>query len=300
MTISIIIVNYNTWQCLKNCLKSIKDKVTGIDYEIIVVDNDSQDGSREMLRENFLDVTLICSENRGFGAANNRGVQVAQGRNILFLNPDTLLINNAVKIMSDYLDAHSEVGACGGNLYQADGTTPVNSCWNFYSDVTGAFNLITATFALRTLHPKTHKYNRSKCPLRVAWVSGANLMVRKSVLDQTGGFDEDFFMYCEDMELCYRIHQVGFLIMSLPDAKIIHLEGQSSKGNLIKHPPYGIISKNIFLQKRYPRRWQQRLCKMLFLWGYFNMMLVTRINGRKSLSQSYQYNMKKLFEGMWK
>jgi GT2 family glycosyltransferase len=286
MNVSIITVGYNTRQCLKNCLNSVKEQTTGIDCEIIVVDNDSQDGSREMLREEFHDVKLICSENNGFGAANNLVSKAATGKYLFLLNPDTLLINNAVKILSDYLDVHPEAGACGGNLYNADGITPTNSCWNYFAGIAGAINLITVTLASRIRRPQTHKYNRSEYPQKVAWVSGANLMVRRSLFEQIGGFDENFFLYCEDVDLCYRINQAGFAVVSHPDAKIIHLEGQSSGGSTIVSP-HALISFNSYLHKRYPQRWKRFLCNCLYVVGFFNMMLACIVKGEKKLIRSY-------------
>jgi GT2 family glycosyltransferase len=295
MTVSIIIVSYNTRQCLKNCLNSIREKVIEITYEIIVVDNDSQDGSQEMLRKDFPDVTLIRSENKGFGTANNRGVRKAQGRNILFLNPDTLLINNAVKIMSDYLDTHPEVGICGGNLYRADGTTPANSCWNYFTGISHAINMITMTLASRIIHPQTHKYNHSNYPKPVACVSGAGLMTRQILFDQIGGFDEDFFMYVEDVDICYRINKAGYSVICHPAAKIIHLEGQSSKANTNHISPYEAISHRLFLRKRYPQKWKRFLCKSLCVVGYFNMMLAAICSGRRVLIHSYWHSMTGMF-----
>ena len=116
--VSFIIVSYNTKELLLDCLNSLLQKTTAISYEVIVVDNDSQDGSIEMLADFGEDIRIVSlSENVGFGRANNEGIKVARGRNIFLLNPDTLLINNAVKVLSDFLDEHVQVAVCGGNLY---------------------------------------------------------------------------------------------------------------------------------------------------------------------------------------
>lgn len=122
MDVSVIIVNYKTLQLLVQAIDSILDKTEDIVYEIIVVDNHSQDDSERVVHERYGNrVTyLLLAENVGFGRANNEGLRIARGRNILFLNPDTILVNNAVRILSDYLDSHPDTGAVGGNLYTAD------------------------------------------------------------------------------------------------------------------------------------------------------------------------------------
>ena len=132
MDVSVIIVNYKTSQLLVQAIDSILDKTEDIVYEIIVVDNHSQDDSERVVHERYGNrVTYLpLAENVGFGRANNEGLRIARGRNILFLNPDTILVNNAVRILSDYLDSHPDTGAVGGNLYTADSAAQrfVQSC----------------------------------------------------------------------------------------------------------------------------------------------------------------------------
>ena len=135
MDVSVIIVNYKTVPLILDCLESLRAKTKGITYEVIVVDNNSGDDFQERILERFPEVQCLpLPENVGFGRANNEGLKIAKGRNIFFLNPDTLLLNNAIKILSDYLDGHPQVGACGGNLYDAEmknhpwyGLLPLNS-----------------------------------------------------------------------------------------------------------------------------------------------------------------------------
>lgn len=161
------------------------------------------------------------SQNVGFGRANNEGVKVAKGRNILFLNPDTVLLNNAIKILSDALDTNSKVGACGGNLYNA-AMNPTTSYSLFFPSIFDFFRL-----PVKLYYGKERLHNYTDRKRRVAFIIGADLMVKASVLKETGAFDPGFFMYCEETELCYRIRSKRYDILSIPTARIQHLESQS-------------------------------------------------------------------------
>ena len=125
MDVSIIIINYNTLDMTRACIDSIFEKTSSLDFEVILVDNNSKDNSKDFFEKDKRIIYVYNNDNLGFGVANNVGLKFAKGRNILFLNSDTLLVNNAIKILSDYLDGNSDVGACGGNLYNKD-MTPIN------------------------------------------------------------------------------------------------------------------------------------------------------------------------------
>ena len=223
MDVSIIIVNYKTADLLLAAIDSVFSCTTEITFEIIVVDNDSQDGSKSILYEKYADkvVYIGLSQNVGFGRANNEGVKVAKGRNILFLNPDTVLLNNAIKILSDALDTNSKVGACGGNLYNA-AMNPTTSYSLFFPSIFDFFRL-----PVKLYYGKERLHNYTDLKRRVAFIIGADLMVKASVLKETGAFDPGFFMYCEETELCYRIRSKRYDILSIPTARIQHLESQS-------------------------------------------------------------------------
>lgn len=228
MDVSIIIVNYKTLPLIVNCINSIIEKSSGISYEVIVVDNNSNDNFNECLKENFgnLVVCVPLSENIGFGRANNEGVKIARGRNIFFLNPDTLLINNAIKILSDYLDADSKVGACGGNLYNEE-MKPTHSYSMLLPSIAWELNCCLSGYFEKILWGKNAQFNNTKRIRSVGYICGADLMVKQNVLKQVGSFSDKFFMYYEDTELSYRIKKQGFIIVSIPEAKIQHLEGKS-------------------------------------------------------------------------
>lgn len=227
MDVSIIYVNYKTKHLVLNSINSVRRWATGLLYEIIIVDNESSDGLVEEINSIYPDVVVIeAGENLGFGRANNLGIKVAKGEVVLFLNPDTLLVNNAVKILFDYLHGDRNAGACGGNLLSED-MQPNVSFGRLFPSFTEE---ILSIFYLRPLllrESKSGYFNYTGKPMQVASIVGADLMVKRDVLNITGYFYPDFFMNYEETELCYRIKKAGYKIVSVPDARIIHLEGKS-------------------------------------------------------------------------
>ena len=229
MEVSVIIVNYKTTGLIVNCISSIRNFTKNISYEIIVVDNDSKDNCRETLMHVFPDeniVFLSLDSNEGFGRANNHGFKVAKGRNILCLNPDTVIINNAIKVMSDYLDKHYDVGACGGNLFD-ENMLPAHSFCRLLPSVEMELHTLTFRKFEKLVYCGNTDFNHTGHPLPVGYITGADLMLKREVLDKVGCFDPSFFMYYEETDLCFRIAHNGYKIISLPDAKIQHLEGRS-------------------------------------------------------------------------
>lgn len=226
--VSVIIVNYKTANLVVDCISSIRVKTSGVSYEVIVVDNNSGDGIDRTMAEHFGDSVkvVMLPENIGFGRANNEGFKAASGRNLLCLNPDTLLRNNAIAILSQYLDEHEDVGAVGGNLYCADGS-PAWSMGRMYPGIMDELSGLTVSRLGKLLYGSSTMFNHSGHPLEVAWVLGADLMVKSSVIKKTGGFDPAFFMFSEDVDLCWQIHDLGLKVVSVPDAEITHLEGKS-------------------------------------------------------------------------
>ena len=232
MDISVIIVNYNTKELIKNCLKSVFEKTNGVDFEVYVVDNNSHDGSCEMIEQEFPQVKLLKNkENKGFGAANNIAIRESRTKYVFLLNSDTVLLNNAVKIFFDFMEKpeNQKVSCCGGNLYKEDLT---------YGFSYGNFPTVESVFFKRFyLHKFFKDYYRKKFNQgetestkfikEVDYVSGANMFLRKSVLDEVGLFDENFFLYYEETELTYRMHKNGYKSVIIPDAQILHLTGAS-------------------------------------------------------------------------
>jgi len=249
ISVSIIFVNYNTVSYLCKSIDSVLDKTQLIDFEIIVVDNNSIDHSKEIIHNKYGTkvIYLPLSENIGFGRANNEGIKIARGRNIFLLNPDTILINNAVKILSDFLDQHVEVGVCGGNLYD-ENENPTISFVRILPSIKEELDQFFFYLPSRIRYGKNKNFNYTKKNINVKAVIGADMMIRKKVLEETGVFDPDFFMYHEELELCHRISKANYKIKSVPDAKIIHLEGKSLSCDLEKRKKM-LNARKLFYKK---------------------------------------------------
>lgn len=226
--VSIIIVNYKTINLLTAAVDSIIAKSIDISYEIIVVDNNSGDNSAQIIQERYNQnvVYIQLVENVGFGRANNEGIQIAKGRNILFLNPDVILLNNAIKILSNFLDKHANVGVVGGNLYTKEGKPNV-SFNRVLPSIFDEIDQASLRIFSRLRFGKNNFFNYTQYPLNVGFIVGADMMVPKSVLNEVGIFDPAFFMYYEETELTWRIRHAGYKIINVPQSHIIHLEGQS-------------------------------------------------------------------------
>ena len=235
MDVSIIIVNYHSAGMVIDCVNSIYDKTEGISYEIIVVDNASGDGSVERLSAEFGDrIKLIASpENLGFGKANNLGAVQASGKYLFLLNPDTILINNAIGILYGYMESNPHVGVAGGNLYSPE-MVPTPSFCRIFDDLAmekkhASWGELLGARILAKLRIGRNKplseFNHTQCPQKVAYIFGADMMLSRALFEQVKGFDPDFFMYGEEEELTWRITKLGCDVMCVPQAKIIHLEG---------------------------------------------------------------------------
>ena len=276
MDVSIIYVNYKTAQLIIDSICSVKQLTSGIEYEIIVVDNNSDDNSEELIHAVAPEVTYIRSkENIGFGRANNLAASLAKGDYIFFLNPDTILQNNAISVLVTYLTNNPTVGACGGNLVDEE-LSPANSFARFFpsyfEEVLNIFYLNRATWSAS----RSKNYNHTTSPLSVASIVGADLMIPRKVLDSVGWFDPDFFMNFEETELCFRIKKAGYAIISLPSAQIIHLEGKSSYISASRLERF-FHGQYIFFFKRYGIRGAKRLnqiiqLKCTFRWWCFYML----------------------------
>lgn len=246
--LSIIIVNYNTADLLLQTIRSVIETVRAA-YEVIVVDNASTDNSCQLVGKTYGDRVRWIQrlDNAGFGVANNDGILHASGQYILFLNPDTIALPQAIDVLLNYLKENPRVGACGGNLLTQDRHHQL-SYWTLFPGVRyecSAF--FTDWFLRRRLHGN-QEWNATGHPMPVAHICGADLMVRKEVVDRIGLFDPDFFLFYEETDLCCRIQQAGYEVMSVPQAEIIHLESQTI-GSLMNRLPYMMTSRNIYLRK---------------------------------------------------
>ena len=232
MDVSVIIVNWNTKEILRDCLESVYEQAGDIDFEVIVIDNASTDGSVEMIRSDFKRVVLLeNAQNNGFAAANNQGMAVAKGRYVLLLNSDTVVLDGAIAKTVGFADAHPRAGVIGCRVLNPDGTLQP-TCFMFPS----ILNMFLSSTYLYKLFPGSRFFGRE---LMTWWdrsdvrqvdvVTGCFMLVRREAIDQVGVMDERFFMYAEETDWCYRFRKNGWEVMFAPVGEIVHLGGGSSR-----------------------------------------------------------------------
>ncbi len=231
MDLSIIIVNWKSIAYLRDCLRSIDYHANGITFEIIVVDNASGDGCPEILADEFPTVRCIASaENLGFAGANNLGVQHARGRNLLFLNPDTVIMANALQAMMSTLDSRADAGAVGVMLLNSDFSVQTCCVQSFPT----ILNQVLDAEALRKCFPRSRLwgmqalFDGDAATASVDSISGACLMIKDGTFAEVGGFSTDYFMYAEDVDLCFRVKKAGHRNYLVSSARVVHHGGRSS------------------------------------------------------------------------
>lgn len=223
MDLSIIILSYNTQEILINCLKSIFSEKVNLKFEVIVVDNASSDGSVEAVKQKFPNVILIKNqENLGYAKGNNQGFKKSKGKYVLFLNSDTLVKGQALKILVDYLESCPNVQAVGPKLLNKDGT--IQSSVGYFPSLSVVFNMLFLEHfgggkSVRTFFDWEKEAD---------WLMGAALLVRREIFEKIRGFDEQIFMYYDEVEFCFRLKKEGYKIFYYPRAEIIHLWQKSS------------------------------------------------------------------------
>lgn len=253
MDVSVIIVNYNTKLLLGDCIKSIYEYTSEIEYEILVVDNNSEDGSCSMIKECFPNVYLIESkENLGFGRANNLASEQAKGKYLFYLNSDTLLRNNSIKIFFDFAESYDgKIGALGAILKRSDNT----NCHSYGKFITMGSELkdVLSKYLRFLKNNDFQQPNSVTEPLHVDYITGADLFIPHKVYNDLGGFDPRFFMYCEEVDWQKRMADSNFDRIIIDGPLIIHLEGGSDQGksriwsaNRLKNIQ---CSKKIYLSK---------------------------------------------------
>jgi GT2 family glycosyltransferase len=230
--VSVIVVSYNTRDLTAACLHSVLSESADIACELIVVDNASSDGSAEMVAAEFPDVHLIANtENVGFAKANNQAFQLARGRYLLLLNPDTLVVNDAIARTVEFADSMTGAGVIGCRVLWPDGEQS-RSLYRFRRLRDVALNLFVPnrlTKGSSLLGGARYAGIDLDRVQDVEVVAGCFMLVRSEILDQVGGMDEDFFMYGEESEWCFRIRKAGWSVLYFPGARIVHLGGQSTK-----------------------------------------------------------------------
>lgn len=267
MDVSIIIVNYNTRHMTEECIESVFQKTTGLDFEVILVDNASTDDSKEYFSQRK-DITYIYSEeNLGFGRANNLGYKYATGRHIFLLNSDTLLLNNAILLLSRYLDSetarHESVGCVGCQLVDGN-DIPTWSGGSFPSISEFWKYILHYTFwEIYRPNQDTKPYNQIT---NVDYITGADLLIRREVIEECRLFDADFFMYYEETEMQFRYNRAGYRCRIIVTPKIKHLVGGSYKrqGHSLRGIIRSLPSRYIYCRKTMPV-WKYRLVAFMHL-----------------------------------
>jgi N-acetylglucosaminyl-diphospho-decaprenol L-rhamnosyltransferase len=240
--LSIIIVNYNTRDYLARCLVSVAG-ITGISAEIIVVDNASGDLSVAMVKERFPETVLISNAgNLGFAKANNQATAVSKGRYLYFLNPDAEVQKGAIAAMISHMEMHPDIGLAGTRLVNPDGS---------------------AQPSVESRYPGQKHAETEMAGLKgkIAWVLGASMIARRMAIESVGGFNEDFFLYGEEQDLCLRLRKAGWVIGYIPDAVVLHWGGKSERDHL----PADVWEKKfraelIFYRSHYSGRAVRRIC----------------------------------------
>jgi N-acetylglucosaminyl-diphospho-decaprenol L-rhamnosyltransferase len=255
LDLSIVIVNWNTRDLLRDCLESVYASEGRFAFETIVVDNCSHDDSADMVRQEFHHVHLIESEtNGGYAYANNLGLRRLQARYYLLLNPDTVLPPNALQDMLAFMDAHSEAGMAGPKLVMADGELDL-ACRRSFPTIGNSFCKL---FGLSRLFPKSERFGRYNLTYldpgemaEVDSVVGAFMMVRREVIEQVGLLDEEYFMYGEDLDWALRAKQAGWKVYYCPHVTVLHYKRQASKQNPEKAHYEFWRAMHIFYRKHY-------------------------------------------------
>ena len=228
--VSVIIVSYNVIKFLQKCLESLYKTPTEVKFEVLVVDNNSTDGSAEMIQLNFPLVHWIQNDhNKGFAAANNQAIMQSSGRYIWMLNPDTILVDDALSPLVNLLDENPQAAVCGSRLLNHDYSLQP-SCYPFPTLGREFWRLFHLDLIRKIAEYPMHQWDLDK-PVEVDNIQGASLLLRRAFLDQIGLLDDSFFMYTEEVDLNYRLKKAGWKIYWEPRSKIIHYGGQSTKLN---------------------------------------------------------------------
>lgn len=254
MDVSIVIVNYKTRGMVKQGLKSIRAARLRLDYEVFAVDNGSDDGLPQMIREEFPEVRLIALEkNLGFAAGNNQAIRKAKGKYVFILNPDAMIDPGAVEALFAYMEAHPEIGVLGPKLVRPDGTRQESTHrfptpWIPVYRRTPLGKLARAKEALDryVMHGET-----GEAPMEVDWMEGAALFVRRAAIEKVGMFDERFFVYFEDADWCRRFWLSGWKVVYYPAAEIIHYHRRESADALWFLAPFTNKVSRIHISSAY-------------------------------------------------
>lgn len=266
ITVSVVIVSFNTREILRECLTTLIETAGKLSYETIVVDNASQDGSADMVAEAFPQVQLIRSEvNLGFAAANNRGFAVAQGHYIVMLNSDAFLQGDALVRSVHHMEANPCIGLAGARLVGRDGSWQPSA-----RQFPSLLNHILTVTGLAAKYPQSRFFGRfdrtwadPNESAEVDWVPGAYTIMRHNVLKRVNYFDEAFFLYFEEVDLCRRIQQAEYEVHYFADVVVVHLGGESSK----------TLNKTLSSTGKQIALWQMRSALLFYRKHYGSVMV---------------------------
>lgn len=288
MDLSIIIVNYNTPELTLDAIKSIHDSESQYSYEVILVDNHSSDNSVATFRDVYPHIQIIENQsNLGFSKANNQGIRIAQGRYVLLLNSDTLLESDTLQTMIQFMDDHPQAGASGCKLVLSDGSLD-KACKRGFPTPSAAFYYITGLSKRFPNNPRFNQYQLGHLSdnehHQVDSLVGAFMLVRRATIDQVGMLDEDFFMYGEDIDWCYRMKEAGWEIHYYPKTKITHLKGASSRRKPMKIIYEFYRAMYLFHHKHYRKRYNGLVNAVIYAGitaSFLAAVLKNKLFGRK-------------------
>lgn len=271
LDVSIIVVAWNVRDLLYKCLKSIYDQTKNIVFEVIYVDNASEDGSVEMVRKEFSEVKIIENkENEGFVKANNKGIEIAEGRYVLLLNSDTVILDNAIAKTVLFADAHPEAGRVGCRVLQPDGTLQ-RHCFMCPS----ILNMLLSVTYLYKVFPRSKFFARETMTWwdfddvrEVEAISGCFSLVRREAIEEVGLMDDSYFVYGDDIDWCYRFKKMGWKMMFTPEAEVIHCNGQTTKKMPEKFLLQLFGSRLMFMKKHGGKLTFLLVC-LLMAWSLF-------------------------------
>jgi len=277
MELSVIIVNYNVKHFLEQCLYSVQKASKNLDVEIFVVDNDSADGSTQLVKKKFPRINLIeNNKNLGFSAANNQAARKATGRYILLLNPDTVVEEDTFEKIIGFMDAHPEAGGLGVKMIDGKGNFLPESKRGLPTPWVAFYKM----FGLSKIFPGSKKFGKYHLTYlkeneisEIEVISGAFFLIRRSVLEITGLLDENFFMYGEDIDLSYRITQAGYKNYYFPETTIIHYKGESTKKGSLNYVKVFYTAMIIFVNKHFSRGKAKWFSLIIHIAIWFHAML---------------------------
>lgn len=285
--LSIVIVSWNTKQITDDCLESINRSLTGakFKYEIVIVDNDSHDGSQELLtsmsknKTNHL-VYKQSGENLGFGRGNNLGVKIAQGKYILLLNTDMIVLNRAIeKLFNFFVENEKTVHFLGAKLLNKD-LTPQPSACRFFT-----LPVVFGTLLLKGDYWGLTRSSPNKF-CQTDWISGACIMTTKKHYQRLGGFDKNIFMYMEEVDLLYRAKKLGLNTFFYPKSQIIHLGSASSNGKTF--PILQVYKGFLFFYKKHYSVFSLLILRLILKFKAIIAYLIGKIKGNRYLIETYE------------